>query len=155
MLRTIAIIFGIIMLLVGILGYIPEANPNGLLLGLFHVNPPHNWIHILTGIIAILCGISNVPASRLFFQIFGIVYGIVAILGFFYGDRPILGIIANNMADNILHVVISAVALYLGFGCCCRPCVQSDQDLKRMPPEDFKRMPSEDPRRMPPEDRKE
>ena len=96
MLKTCAIVFGIIMVIVGILGFIPQVTPHGLLLDLFHVNVEHNWIHILTGVISILCGLSSEHASRLFFQIFGIVYLLVAILGIFYGDRPIFGLIANN-----------------------------------------------------------
>lgn len=127
MLSKIAIIFGIIMLIVGVLGFVPDAAPHGYLLGLFHINPPHNLIHILTGAISLYCGFSGRKASRIFFQVFGIVYGIVAILGFFYGTSPILGFIANNMADNILHVVIALIALYLGFGCCCR-CASKSED---------------------------
>jgi len=45
-----------------------------------------------------------------------VIYGLVAVLGFFYGDAPLLGIVANNAADSVLHVVIAVVALYLGFG---------------------------------------
>lgn len=115
MLKTIAIIFGVIMLAVGILGFIPQANPNGMLLGLFHVNLIHNLIHVATGIVAILCGLSSEYASRVYFQVFGIVYALVALLGFYYGDRDILGLIANNTADNILHVLIALASIYLGF----------------------------------------
>jgi hypothetical protein len=115
MLKTIAIIFGVIVLAIGILGFIPQANPGDLLLGLFHVNLIHNLIHIATGIVSILCGLSSNYASQVFFQVFGIVYGLVALLGFYYMDQNILGLIANNMADNLLHVLISAVSLYLGF----------------------------------------
>lgn len=137
MLKTAALIFGIIMLLVGILGFIPQATPGGMLLGIFHVNDVHNWIHILTGVVSILCGINSEHASRLFFQIFGIIYGIVAILGFFYGNHPILGIVANNLADAILHVVIAAVALYLGFGCgCCKCSTKQPPDSDVIPPRD-------------------
>jgi hypothetical protein len=116
MLKTIAIIFGVIMLGIGVLGFFPQFTPRDMLLGIFHVNNIHNLIHIATGVVAILCGLYSFPASRVYFQAFGIIYGVVAILGFFYGDRPILGLIANNMADTWLHVAIAAIALYLGFG---------------------------------------
>lgn len=136
MLKTVALIFGIIMLLVGILGFIPQATPNGMLLGIFHVNDLHNWIHILTGVVSILCGINSEHASRLFFQIFGIIYGFVAILGFFYGDRPILGLVANNLADAILHVIIAVIALYLGFGYRQPNVRQHHHDSDNIPPRD-------------------
>ena len=35
--------------------------------------------------------------SKLFFQVFGIIYGLVAILGFIAGNRLIMGMIANNL----------------------------------------------------------
>jgi len=41
---------------------------------------------------------------------------VVAVLGFFMGNAPLLGIVSNNSADSVLHVVIAVVALYLGFG---------------------------------------
>jgi hypothetical protein len=76
----------------------------------------HNFVHLATGIVAIIAGVSGEKASRIFFQIFGVIYGLVAVLGFYYGDQPLLGIVANNGADSVLHVVIAVVALYLGFG---------------------------------------
>jgi hypothetical protein len=116
MLKTIAIVFGIIMFVVGVLGFVKEAAPGGMLLGIFHVNAEHNFVHILTGAASILCGITSIYASKLFFQIFGVIYGIVAVLGFYYGDQNILGLIANNQADSFLHIAIALFALYLGFG---------------------------------------
>ena len=115
MLKTFAIIFGVIMIAVGLLGFVPQATPDGLLLGIFHVNLAHNLIHVVTGVTALLCGISSEETSRLFFQIFGIVYGLVALLGYYYLDRPIFGIIAHNLADAVLHTIIAAASLYLGF----------------------------------------
>jgi hypothetical protein len=50
------------------------------------------------------------------FRIFGIVYAIVAILGFVKGDDINIWIISNNVADTWLHVVIAVVSLFLGFG---------------------------------------
>ncbi|WP_068467575.1 DUF4383 domain-containing protein [Candidatus Protochlamydia phocaeensis] len=116
MLKTCAIVFGVIMLIIGLLGFVPQVNPNGMLLGLFHVNLLHNLIHLATGLAALLCGLTSEYASRIFFQIFGIVYGLVALLGYYYLDHPIFGILANNLADAILHTLIAAFSLYLGFG---------------------------------------
>ena len=114
MLRTIAKIWGAIFLLVGILGFVPAAAPDGHLLGIFHVNGVHNLIHLATGAIALWVGFTSEHASKLYFLTFGIVYGLVAVLGFIAGDRPLLGVVANNIADAWLHVGIAAASIAIG-----------------------------------------
>jgi hypothetical protein len=120
-LKRAAIGFGIVFLLVGILGFVPAVAPQEMLLGIFHVNAAHNVVHLLSGAIALACGLASVAASRLYFRIFGIVYGLVAVLGFMQGNTHLLGLISNNMADVWLHVAISVVALILGFGVRAEP----------------------------------
>ena len=115
MVKKLANIFGIVFLAVGILGYIPGITTDSHLLGIFHVNGMHNIVHILSGIIALWAGMTSAKAAKMYLQIFGIVYALVAVLGFMVGDGLILGLIANNSADNWLHVVIALVALYAGF----------------------------------------
>ena len=115
-LKKIAVIFGVIFVVVGVLGWVPVLNPGGKLLGLFDVNTAHNFVHLATGIVAILAGMASDKASKTFFQVFGVIYALVAVLGFYSGDQPLLGIVSNNSADSVLHVVIAVVALYLGFG---------------------------------------
>jgi hypothetical protein len=114
MLTTIAKVWGFIFLIIGLLGFVPAATPNGHLLGLFHVNGPHNFVHLLTGIVALICGYQSAHASKMYFLIFGAVYGLVAILGFIVGNNPLLGFIANNIADAWLHVGIAVVSIALG-----------------------------------------
>lgn len=115
MLKRIAIAFGVVFLLVGFLGFVPGITRDEHLLGIFHVNPAHNVVHLLTGVVAIACGLTSAYASQLFFRIFGVIYALVAILGFIMGDQPIFGVISNNMADAWLHTAIAAVSLFLGF----------------------------------------
>jgi hypothetical protein len=114
-LKKIAVVFGVVFIAVGLLGWVPALNPDGKLLGIFEVNPAHNLVHLATGIVALIAGIASDKASKLFFQVFGVIYGLVAILGF-VSSGPLLGIVANNGADSVLHVIIAVVALYLGFG---------------------------------------
>ncbi len=114
MLTTAAKIFGTVFLLIGFLGFLPAVAPNGHLFGVFHVNAAHNIIHLLTGSIALWVGYTGLHASKVFFLTFGVIYGLVSILGFMAGDRPVLGFIANNMADAWLHLVIAAVSIGLG-----------------------------------------
>lgn len=115
-LKKLAVAFGVVFLVVGVLGFVSAAAPEGHLLGLFHINALHNVVHLASGAVALWAGLSSERNSKLYFQIFGVVYAAVAILGFVYGDQPILGLVANNTADTWLHVVIAIVALYLGFG---------------------------------------
>lgn len=112
-LSKIAIIFGIVLLIVGILGFIPGITSNGLLLGLFAVNTFHNLVHIITGIIGLLAATQE-KYAKLFFQIFGVIYLILGVLGFFMMNQLMMGI-QMTMANNILHLVIGLIAVYLGF----------------------------------------
>jgi hypothetical protein len=114
-LKKLAVVFGVVFLVIGVLGFVPALTPNGHLLGLFHVNPLHNVVHLASGAVALWVGLTSEPGSKLYFQIFGLVYAVVAILGFIYGEQPILGLVANNAADTWLHVIIAVAALYLGF----------------------------------------
>ena len=116
MVKTAAILFGLVFLLVGILGFVPAITKDEMLLGIFHVNFAHNIVHLASGAVFLLCGMAGAGPSRMFFRIFGIVYALVAALGFYYGDQPILGLISNNMPVVWLHVVLALVMLFLGFG---------------------------------------
>lgn len=116
MVKKLALYFGIVLTAVGILGFVPGiTDVSGMLLGIFEVDAMHNIVHIATGIIGILVGTMWASHARLYFKVFGVVYGLVTILGFVQGDN-VLGLIMVNMADNVLHVLITAFALWVGFG---------------------------------------
>jgi hypothetical protein len=116
MLKPAATIFGVAFIVAGVLGFVPGVTTSdGHLLGIFHVNTLHNVIHLASGAIALWVAYASEKAARLYFQIFGVVYALVALLGLLYGNAPILELVANNTADTILHAVIAVVALYLGF----------------------------------------
>lgn len=114
MLRIIAILFGIGFIFVGVAGFLPMFMPNGLLLGLFEVDAMHNLLHIVSGVIAIMAATSY-KYSRYYFQVFGIIYAIIAIVSIVTnGDMSWLTT-HFNLADNLLYIVIAVIALYLGF----------------------------------------
>ena len=117
MVKSAAILFGIVFLAVGILGFFmgDQMGDSRMLLGLFMVNPAHNIVHIASGIVFLLCGMAGAGAARTFFKIFGIVYALVAVLGFMKGEGMLLGLISNNMPDVWLHVVLAAAMVFLGF----------------------------------------
>jgi hypothetical protein len=119
MLQKASMAFGIVFVAIGILGFVPALTPDGHLLGIFHVDAVHNIIHLASGVAALLAA-SSASLSRLYFQVFGVVYGIVAVGGFlpplqFGEEEKLLGLTHMNMADNFLHVAIAAAALYMGF----------------------------------------
>jgi hypothetical protein len=117
MIKTAAVLFGIVFILIGILGFVPGITDNEMLLGIFHVNAAHNVVHLLSGAVALFAGMTSFGASRMYFRIFGVVYGLVAILGLMnMGQHTmLLGLISNNDADTFLHIAIAAVSLLLGF----------------------------------------
>ena len=117
MAKTMAVLFGVVFLVVGILGFVPAVTKDEMLLGIFHVNTVHNCVHLLSGVVALICGMMGVGAARAYFKIFGLVYAAVAVLGFLNpGEHTmLLGLISNNTADTYLHVAIAAVSLIIGF----------------------------------------
>jgi hypothetical protein len=84
-----------------------------MLLGIFMVDGIHSAIHILTGLAA-LAAAWGMYSTRLYFQVFGVVYAVVAVLGFTMGGS-ILGLFMTNMADHVLHLALAVVFLYAGF----------------------------------------
>ncbi len=103
--------FGIVLLAVGALGFVPGVTADGRLLGVFEVDALHNVIHLLTGALALVFAAKS---PKTFLQVFGVVYLLVAVLGLVQGG-DILGLMTVNGADNVLHIVIAALALYYGF----------------------------------------
>jgi len=81
MTKIFADIFGVLLLLLGILGFIPEVTPHGMLLKIFQVNHSLNFIHLFSGIAALWCGLSSTLAARVYFRFFGLLYGLIAVMG--------------------------------------------------------------------------
>jgi hypothetical protein len=109
--RTAGLFLGIVFIVVGILGFIP--NPIVSPTGIFVVNAAHNIVHLLSGAV-ILAGVFSF-GSALGLKIIGIVYAIVAVLGLVMGGDMLLGMIAMNMADHWLHVALAVIILLAGF----------------------------------------
>lgn len=119
MLKKIALAFGAIFTLIGILGFVPgitstDATGMQLLLGLFMVDTIHNSIHIASGL-AGLSAASSEGNAKWYLRVTGIVYAIVAVIGLVQGDT-VLGLFDVNFADNLLHVGLALGLLGAGFG---------------------------------------
>ncbi len=103
-------ILGLVLTVVGVAGFFTS----GMLL-IFEVNMVHNIVHIASGLLGLFAFNSSQSASRTFLIVFGLVYGLVTVIGFAMGG-DILGLFHANGADNYLHLAISAVCLIVGFG---------------------------------------
>jgi len=119
MIRAFALVIGIVFLVTGILGFIPlfKFGAEDYLLGIFAVDTVHNVIHLLVGALGV--GAYYWDRARLYCQGLAIVYLLVGILGFIpafiFPDEMLLGLFHVNLADNLLHLVVGALAAYLGF----------------------------------------
>jgi hypothetical protein len=115
MAKTLGMLFGIVFLAIGVLGFVPGVTTNDMLLGIFMVNTAHSIVHIASGAIFLIASMSGAGAARLWFQLFGIIYAIIAVLGFMTPNGMLLGMISNNPADTYLHVGLAAAMLLTGF----------------------------------------
>jgi hypothetical protein len=113
-----ALLFGIVLLLVGILGFFADSsfgtgsNVNGSDLIVFEVNGWHNLVHILSGVLGL--ALWRRPATARAYALgFGTVYLAVTIWGFVTGDQ-VLWLIPVDTADNFLHLAISVTGIAAG-----------------------------------------
>ncbi|QLD12464.1 DUF4383 domain-containing protein [Microbacterium oleivorans] len=119
--RLVAIIFGAVYILVGLLGFTVTAGVDfiatdgGLLLGIFEVNPLHNIAHLLIGAALLIGGLSGVRAAKGVNIVVGLAYLLLGIVGFFI-EGGSLNILALNTADHILHLGSALILLGVGFG---------------------------------------
>lgn len=111
--KTAAIVLGAVFVLVGVLGFIPNpiVGPDGI----FMTNMSHNLIHLVSGAV-LLAGAYTSLGPSLALKIIGVIYAIVAILGFVMSGDMLLGMVAMNTTDRWLHVLLAIVLLAAGFG---------------------------------------
>ncbi len=112
MAKTMALVFGIILVLIGLLGFV--GNPLVGANGLFVTNGLHNIVHIVFGIILVVASRSGQGNSALWLKILGFVFLVLAVLGFLLGGPMLLGIVAINTMDQWLHLVLGVVLLIAG-----------------------------------------
>jgi hypothetical protein len=112
------LVAGAALLLVGILGFIADASfdtgdgvNGGSFLG-FEVNATHNLVHVASGLVLLIAARRR-DTARAVAIAFGLTYGLVAIIGLIDGD-DVLTLIPVNAADNVLHVLLSALGIIAG-----------------------------------------
>jgi hypothetical protein len=118
--RLYAQVFGIVLTLTGIISFVPAIQspapgyvPAGsyLVLGLFAVNPLHNVVHLLTGLIGLYAGFAaGGRYARWYALVFGVVYAIVTVVGIIQVNT-LLGLIPINTLDDVLHGILAVLGL--------------------------------------------
>jgi hypothetical protein len=113
-----ALLFGIVLLAVGILGFIADSsfgtgsNVDGSDFIIFEVNGWHNIVHILSGLLGLALARRR-DTARAYALGFGATYLVVTIWGFITGDQ-VLWLLPVDAADNVLHLLIAATGIAAG-----------------------------------------
>lgn len=125
-LRTMAMLFGVVFLAIGALGFVPSlvtASPHppgmtmnqgyGLLLGLFPVNLLHNVAHLLFGAWGVLSRTTG--AARNYFRGVALIYAVLAVMGLIPATSTTFGLIPLHGNDIWLHGALAVVGFYFGW----------------------------------------
>jgi hypothetical protein len=110
MAKTICKILGVVFLLVGVVGFANQG-----MLGA-HLTPPHNVVHILSGVVALYFGFAgSLSGAKAFCLVFGVVYLALGVLGLALGQPPdrmwMVGPLHFGQADHAIHVLLGIVFL--------------------------------------------
>lgn len=102
---------GVVFVVLGVAGFVPALLSEGKLFGLFEVSTMYSSVYLISGILAFLAIYKG--QAKLYLRIFGVIYAIMAVLGFIKGGD--LFFMHVNMADTLLNFVIAVGALYVGY----------------------------------------
>jgi hypothetical protein len=112
MATKLAKVFGVIFVIVGLLGLVP----GGLGIvgeeGFFMTNLPHDLVHLVIGVILLWVAAKSPAKAATALVVFGVVYLLVAVLGFAI-EGDVLGITLSD-SDDWLHLVLGIVLLAVG-----------------------------------------
>ncbi|HEY0010665.1 MAG TPA: DUF4383 domain-containing protein [Candidatus Paceibacterota bacterium] len=114
MAKTLAIVFGIVFVLVAVLGFVDSgiAGENGI----FQTDTLHDLVHLILGLILLVVAFTAPARSAAWLKILGIVYLVLAVLGFLTIPEggELLGLVLMNTADHWLHVVLGIALILAG-----------------------------------------
>jgi hypothetical protein len=113
--RMFALVFGIIYLLVGLLGFTASytmADAN--LLGLFPVNVVHNLVHVAIGVWGLL-SYRTWAGAVVYARGLAIVYLVLTILGIIPATNRLFGLVPLYGNDIWLHALTAIIAAYFGW----------------------------------------
>lgn len=114
MLRVLAILMGIVFVISGVMGFIPEFTQDGKLFGIFAINSVRNMLHIGIGALGLLSGLKSATAAKVYFIVFGLIFLTFAAVGFYHSTGEIFHYIIANSSDNWLNAAMAVLFLYFG-----------------------------------------
>ena len=114
MAKTICKILGVVFLLVGVAGFAAPTLLNA------HLTPPHNVVHILSGVVALYFGFAgSLSGAKAFSLVFGFVYLALGILGLALGGPAphrmwVVGPLQLGTSDHAIHILLGVLFLVGG-----------------------------------------
>lgn len=110
MAKTVCKVLGVVFLLVGVAGFANQG-----LLGA-HLTPPHNVVHIVSGVIALYFGFAgSLSGAKGFSLVFGVLYLALGTCGMALGtgaDRTwMVGPLHFGQIDHAIHILLGVVFL--------------------------------------------
>jgi hypothetical protein len=124
--RNLAWLYAIMFAILGSLAHISMLNDaNGYTLGIFKLEWWDDLLHYASGLWAGIAAWRSRRDAIFYFKLFGIIYGLDGVMGFFLGQGYLdLGIFLKGYTAldwgfkffaNIPHITIGSIAVFIGF----------------------------------------
>jgi hypothetical protein len=121
--RLLGLVLGVVYLLVGIFGFFLTSNTGFAattgpkFIDLFQVNPLHNLVHVVVGILLFVTALVGIRSSRITNLTLGAIFLLVGVVGLLLvSPGNSLNILAINGADNVLNFATAVVLLCVSIG---------------------------------------
>jgi hypothetical protein len=116
--ELLALTFGAVYLLVGIVGFFvtgfdhfADNSQHEMLIGLFMINPLHNIAHILVGVLGLALG-RTLAGARNYGWILAVLYAALFVYGLIAVGKS-WDFLNINAGDNVLHILTAVVGLII------------------------------------------
>ena len=124
--RNLAWVYAIMFFILGSLSHIPWINDeHGVTLGIFSLQWYDDLLHYGSGVWAAIAAWRSFKDSVFYFKLFGAIYALDGVMGFFLGQGYLDGGIflqgitpldlGTRFFANIPHILIGGIAMYIGF----------------------------------------
>lgn len=104
---------GWVFVIIGVLGFFGNPLVGSSSGAMFWSDTNGNLVHILTGAVLLWVAYKSAHQTHSALKILGVIYLLIAVLGFWMTSSSLLGLMQVNSADNWLHLVLG-VAMFWG-----------------------------------------